>query len=87
MPVTQNLYQIYKLTSTQIVEANLELKDYTKYRAVKDGTLVSIGDNIVFKVIRDYYGDTRSHIEIFEKIFVCVKKRGKLTKPRLLIKI
>lgn len=89
MPVTQNLYQIYKLTSTQIVEANLELKDYTKYRAVKDGTLVSIGDNIVFKVIRDYYGDTRSHIEIFEKIqelrktLRMCKKAGKINEAKI----
>lgn len=68
MPVTQNLYQIYKLTSTQIIEANLELENYTRYRAVKDGTLVSIGDNLVFQKLRDYYGDTRSHVEIFEKV-------------------
>lgn len=68
MPVTQNLYQIYKLTSTKIVENNLNIENYTRYQAIKEGTLVSIGDNMVFQKIRDYYGDTRSHIEIFEKI-------------------
>lgn len=89
MPVTQNLYQIYKFTSTQIIEANLEIKDYTKYRAVRDGTLVSIGDNIVFKKIRDYYGDTRSHIEIFEKIqelrktLRMCKKAGKINEAKI----
>ena len=44
------------------------MENYTKRQAMKDGCLISIGDNMVFHKIRDYYGDTRSHIEIFNKI-------------------
>lgn len=89
MPVTQNLYQIYKLTSTQIVEAQLNIENYTRFQAVREGTLVSIGDNIVFKKIRDYYGDARSHIEIFEHIqslrttLRMCKKLGKIPEAKI----
>lgn len=89
MPVTQNLYQIYKLTSTQIVEAQLNIQNYTRLQAIREGTLVSIGDNMVFQKIRDYYGDTRTHLEIFEKnqelrttLRKC-KKAGKIPEAKI----
>ena len=88
MPVTQNLYQIYKLSSTQIVEAQLNIENYTRLQAIREGTLVSIGDNMVFQKIRDYYGDTRSHLQIFEKnqelrktLRLC-KKAGKIQEAK-----
>ena len=68
MPVLQNLYQIYKLPSGLIVKSDLKLENYTRKRAIQDGNLVSVGDNMVFYKIRDYYGDTRSHQEIFDTI-------------------
>lgn len=68
MPVLQNLYQVYKISSTTIVKNNLNIENYTVKQAQKDGCLVSIGDNMVFHKIRDYYGDHRSHIEIFNTI-------------------
>ena len=68
MPTLQNLYQVYKISSTTIVKNNFKMENYTKRQAMKDGCLISIGDNMVFHKIRDYYGDTRSHIEIFNKI-------------------
>lgn len=68
MSVLQNLYQIYKLPSSLIEKNNLKLENYTRKRAIQDGNLVSVGDNMVFYKIRDYYGDTRSHQEIFETV-------------------
>ena len=68
MPVLQNLYQIYKLPSSLIIENNLKLENYTRKRAIQDGNFVSVGDNMVFYKIRDYYGDTRSHTEIFDAV-------------------
>ena len=68
MPVLQNLYQVYKLPSSFIVENNLKIDNYTRKRAIQDGNLVSVGDNMVFYKIRDYYGDTRSHKEIFDAV-------------------
>lgn len=68
MPVLQNLYQVYKLPSSLIVNNNLKLENYTRKRAIQDGNLVSVGDNMVFYKIRDYYGDTRTHQEIFDSV-------------------
>lgn len=68
MPVLQNLYQVYKLPSSFIVGNNLKIDNYTRKRAIQDGNLVSVGDNMVFYKIRDYYGDTRSHKEIFDAV-------------------
>lgn len=64
----QNLYQIYKLTSTFICENNLDIKNYTKKKALQDGCLVSVGDNIAFDQIRKLKGDTRTYQEIFEDV-------------------
>lgn len=68
MPVLQNLYQIYKLPSSLIIGNNLKLENYTRKRAIQDGNFVSVGDNMVFYKIRDYYGDARSHTEIFDAV-------------------
>lgn len=83
MPVLQNLYQVYKISSSEIAENNLVIENYTKLQAEKDGHLVSIGDNMLFYKIRDYYGDNRDHHEIFNEILelrktlkIC-KKQGK----------
>jgi hypothetical protein len=64
----QNLYQIYKLTSTFICENNLDIKNYTKKKALQDGCLVSVGDNIAFDQIRKLKGDSRTYKEIFEDV-------------------
>lgn len=89
MPVLQNLYQVYKLSSTQIVEANLNISNYSRLRASREGTLVNIGDNLVFHKIRDYYGDHRTHQEIFSQIqemrhtLRLCKKQGKMAEARI----
>lgn len=68
MARNQNLYQIYKLSSTFICENNLDIKSYTKKQAIKDGALVSLGDNILFDRIRAYRGDNRTPKEIFNEV-------------------
>lgn len=89
MPVLQNLYQIYKLPSTKIVEANLNIKSYTRRQAIREGCLVSIGDNLVFHKIRSYHGDFRSHREIFESVqnlrrtLKQCKKQGQINEARI----
>lgn len=64
----QNLYQIFKFDSTFICENNLDIKNYTKKKALQDGRLVSVGDNIAFDQIRRLKGDTRTYQEIFEDV-------------------
>jgi hypothetical protein len=68
VPNLQNLYQVFKLKSSFIVENNLNIVNYSKSKAARDGALVSIGDNLVFQQIRKYYNDTRSHREIFNDV-------------------
>lgn len=90
MPVCQNLYQIYKIPSNMIVEANMNIASYTKTQAVRDGNLVSIGDNLVFYKIRNYYNDNRTHQEIFERVQTLrqtlrmCKKEGKINEAKII---
>lgn len=44
------------------------LGNYTYDMAQQKGEIVSIGDNLVFSKIREYRGDNRNHIDIFEYI-------------------
>lgn len=89
MPILQNLYQIYKLSSTQIYEANMKIEGYTRKQAIREGSLVSIGDNLVFHKIRNYYNDTRTHKEIFDKVqelrytLKLCKKEGKINEAKI----
>ena len=84
MPTLQNLYQIYKISSTTIVQNNMNIECYTKRKAIRDGCLVSVGDNLIFYKIRQYYNDSRSHIEIFNtvqelrKTLKMCKREGKI---------
>ena len=64
----QNLFQIFKLPSSFIVENNLDIKNYTKTKAIRDGNLVTVGDNILFDRIRAYRGDDRTPEEIFDSV-------------------
>lgn len=82
----QVLYQIFKLSSEQILKNNLKIENYRKKDAIKDGALVSLGDNILFDRIRNYNGDTRDPKEIFERVQILqrslrrYKKDGELKK-------
>ena len=64
MKVLQNLYYVYKIPSNKI----RKLKNYTFKDASRDGCVVSIGDNLVFAKIREYYGETGDHISLYNKV-------------------
>ena len=64
MKVLQNLYYVYKIPSNKISN----LKTYTFKEASRDGCVVSIGDNLVFAKIREYYGETGDHIALYNKV-------------------
>lgn len=91
MPVLQNLYQIYKIPSSKIVEEGLRVENYTKKQAIREGCLVSIGDNLVFHKIRNYYHDNRTHREIFDKVqelrktLKMCKKEGKIAEAKIVM--
>lgn len=68
MAIVQNLYQIFKLPASYIVANDCDVKKYTITNGLKDGNIVSIGDNIVFQQIRYIRGDERSHEELFSYI-------------------
>lgn len=68
MPVLQNLYQVYKIPSNKLIENNRNLANYTRREAVRDGCLVSIGDNILFHKIREYRRLDRPYLETYNKI-------------------
>lgn len=90
MPIVQNLYQIFKIPASLIVENGCNIANYTISMGLKDGNIVSIGDNIVFQQIRYHYNDTRTHQEIFDYITKlrqsshAYKKEGKYKEARIL---
>ena len=90
MPRVQNLYEIYKLTSTFICDNNLNIKLYSKRAAALDGNLVSIGDSILLDRLRHLKGDDRDPKEIFRDIqkyrtmLRQCKKEGKNKEARIL---
>ena len=64
----QVLYTIYKLTTSFILQNNLNIEKYSLKQASIDGCLVSVGDNILLDRIRNYRGDKRSYKKIFNDI-------------------
>ena len=73
MATLQNQYQVLKLKSDFIVARNLNVENYSKSQAAKDGALVSIGDNLVFQQIRKFYDDKRTHRERCPTVPPCDK--------------
>ena len=90
MAVVQNLYQIFKLPASFIVQNNCNIKNYTISMGLKDGNIVSIGDNLVFQQIRYYYNDYRDHRQLFRYITKLrnnvhlLKKEGKYKESHIL---
>ena len=68
MAVVQNLYQIFKLPATMLVEQNCRIEHYPVSKGQKDGNIVSIGDNLVFQQLRYIHGDKRDHRSLFEYV-------------------
>ena len=64
MKVLQNLYYVYKIPSNKITK----LKRYSFKEASRDGCVVSIGDNLVFAKIREYYGIMGDHVALYNKV-------------------
>ncbi len=65
MKVLQNQYYIYKIPSDKILSMK---EEYSFKEALNDGCVVSIGDNLVLAKIREYYGDTRDHVSLFNQV-------------------
>ena len=90
MAVVQNLYQIIKIPASFLVENNCNVENYTVSRALKDGNIVSIGDNLVFQQIRYHYNDYRDHRQLFKYITKLrnsshlLKKEGKYKEAHIL---
>lgn len=70
--VLQNQYYIYKIPSNKINN----LTTYSFKDASKDGCVVSIGDNLVLAKIREYYGENRDHVSLYNKV-QSIRKRMK----------
>ena len=68
MAVVQNLYQIFKIPASFIVENNCVIDNYTQKQGRKDENIVSIGDNIVFQQLRYLHNDFRDHHELFNYV-------------------
>lgn len=90
MAVVQNLYQIIKLPASFIAENDCNVESYPLHKALKEGNVVSIGDNLVFQQIRYHYGDFRDHHETFNYITKLrnkvhfYKKQGKYKEAHIL---
>jgi hypothetical protein len=68
MAVVQNLYQIFKLPVSFLVENNCVIKNYTLYQGIAEQNVVSIGDNLVFQQLRYFHDDYRDHRSLFSYI-------------------
>ena len=68
MAIVQNLYSIFKINASFLVENNCNIQKYSISEGLKDGNIVSIGDNLVFQQIRYHYGDYRDHRTLFSYI-------------------
>ena len=62
--VLQNQYYIMKIPSNQVNK----LSNYTFKDASRDGNIVSIGDNLVLAKIREYHGNYRDHISLYNQV-------------------
>lgn len=68
MAVTQNLYKVFKIPASFLVANDCNIKSYSLSQGVKDGNVVSIGDNLVFQQLRYMHNDYRGHRELFSYI-------------------
>lgn len=90
MPIVQNLYQIFKLNASFLVANDCNITNYTISQGLKDGNIVSIGDNIVFQQLRYMHGDYREHTVLFNYVQKlrnnerAYKKQGKYKEAHIL---
>lgn len=90
MAVIQNLYQIFKLPATYLVQNDCNIPLYKLSQGLKEGNVVSIGDNIIFQQLRYVHGDYRDHRELFSYVSKLrnnahlYKKHGEYKKAHIL---
>ena len=90
MAVVQNLYQVFKLPASMLVKNNCKIENYKFSQALKEGNVVSIGDNLVFQQLRYIHGDYRNHTELFNYVTKLrssmhrYKKQGMFKEARIL---
>lgn len=90
MPVVQNLYQIFKIPASFLVANDCKIENYTINQGIKDGNIVSIGDNIIFQQLRYIHGDFRKHTSLFNYVQKlrsnehAYKKQGKYKEAHIL---
>ena len=74
--VLQNLYYVYKIPSNKIKDLNT----YSFKDASKNGHVISIGDNLVLAKIREYYGDNRDHVSLYNQVQSIRREMKKIKK-------
>ena len=90
MSVIQNLYSVFKLPASVLVEHNCNIENYSITQGLKDGNIVSIGDNIIFQQLRYMHGDHREHTALFSYVQKlrnnerAYKKQGKYKEAHIL---
>lgn len=90
MSVIQNLYSVFKLPASVLVEHDCNIENYSITQGLKDGNIVSIGDNIIFQQLRYMHGDHREHTALFSYVQKlrnnerAYKKQGKYKEAHIL---
>ena len=64
MAIVQNLYQVFKLKASTLVENNCNMT-YAVNQGIRDGNVVAIGDNIIFQQLRYMRNDFRDYKEVY----------------------
>ena len=89
MAIVQNLYQVFKLKASALVENNCNMI-YAVNQGIHDGNVVAIGDNIIFQQLRYMRNDFRDYKEIYNytselrKTARKLRKQGKYANASLL---
>lgn len=79
MAIVQNLYQVFKLKASALVENNCNMT-YAVNQGIHDGNVVAIGDNIIFQQLRYMRNDFRDYKEIYNYTSELRKTARKLRK-------
>lgn len=89
MAIVQNLYQVFKLKASTLVENNCNMT-YAVNQGIRDGNVVAIGDNIIFQQLRYMRNDFRDYKEVYNytsqlrKTAHKLRKQGKYANASLL---
>lgn len=89
MAIVQNLYQVFKLKASALVENNCNMT-YAVNQGIRDGNVVAIGDNIIFQQLRYMRNDFRDYKEVYNytsqlrKTAHKLRKQGKYANASLL---